>query len=84
MKVIKKNGRKVIVSLLNRIIVHGHRCSDNELREIQSICEKFNSEKIYNKWILNRKDVIYLDNYFKRKIFFLVRKVYSYLKSFIK
>jgi glycosyltransferase involved in cell wall biosynthesis len=81
---IKKNGRKVIVSLLNRIIVHGYTCSESEFKEIQDTCVKFDSINIYNKWVLNKNDIIQLDNYFKRKVFFLMRKVYSQLKNFSK
>jgi len=80
-KEIKKKGRSVIVQFLNRIIVQGYTCTDNELKEIKSVCEKFDCLKIYNKWINNSKEIIHLENYIKRSTFILLRRTFSYIKS---
>lgn len=80
-KEIKKNGRIVLVKLLNRIIVQKYKCTDDELKQIQSVSVRFDSLDIYNKWIHNLDKIIYLDSYIKRKLFFLLRKTFSFFKT---
>jgi glycosyltransferase involved in cell wall biosynthesis len=76
-----KNGKKVMVSLLNRITAESYTCNESELERIEEVCKKFDSLQTYEKWNINKNVLIHTDNYLKRVIISLLKKVIMFFKQ---